>query len=116
MSARIAIFAFAGEPACFAHALLNALDMREKGFEVKLIIEGKATALLPELVEADKPFAPLFARVRAAGLIDCVCRACAGKMGTLAAVEASGLPLCDEMSGHPGMARYLAAGYTIVTI
>jgi len=116
MTAKVVVFAFAGEPACFAHALLNALDMQEKGFDVKLVIEGKATALVRELAAAEKPFAPLFAKVKAAGLIDCVCRACAVKTGALSAVEAQGLPLCDEMSGHPSMARYIAAGYTVITV
>ncbi len=116
MSVGIVIFAFAGEPACFAHALLNALDMREKGMNVKLVIEGKATALVRDLAEAGSPFARLWTRVREAGVIDCVCRACAGKMGALAAAEAQGLPLCDELEGHPAMSRYLQAGYTIITI
>ncbi|EKD41135.1 MAG: hypothetical protein ACD_74C00006G0001, partial [uncultured bacterium] len=37
MEHKIAIIAFAGEPACFAHALLNGLDMQARGWEVKLI-------------------------------------------------------------------------------
>jgi hypothetical protein len=35
-------------------------------------------------------------------------------MGVLAQVEEEGLPLVDEMSGHPSMARYMAAGYEIL--
>jgi len=31
MDKKVAIFAFHGEMMCFAHALLNALDMKEKG-------------------------------------------------------------------------------------
>lgn len=116
MEHKIAIVAFAGEPACFAHALLNGLDMQARGWEVKLIIEGKATALVKELAEAEAPFAPLYAKAKTSGLVDCVCRACATKTGALAAAEAQGLPLSGEMQGHPSMARYLEAGYTIITI
>lgn len=115
-SRKIAIFAFNGELPCFAHALLNAMDMKSKGYGVKLIIEGCATALLPELADPKKPFSNLFAKVKEAGLIDCVCRACATQSGGLKSAEEQHLPLCDEMSGHPSMARYVDMGYTIVVI
>ena len=39
MEKKVAIFAFNGKPMCFVHALLNTLDMKEKGYDVKLIIE-----------------------------------------------------------------------------
>jgi hypothetical protein len=116
MEHKIVIVAFAGEPPCFAHALLNGLDMQGRGWDVKLVIEGRATALVKELAQVDAPFAPLYDKAKKAGLIDCVCRACANKMGALAAAEAQGLPLADEMQGHPAMARYLEAGYTVITI
>ena len=116
MEHKIVIVAFAGEPACFAHALLNGLDMQAKGWDIKLVIEGRATALIKALAEPDASFAPLYGKVKKSGLIDCVCRACANKMGALAAAEAQGLPLAGEMQGHPAMARYLEAGYTIITI
>ena len=76
MEHKIVIVAFAGEAPCFAHALLNGLDMRARGWDVKLVIEGRATALIKELAEADVPLAPLYGKAKKAGLIDCVCRAC----------------------------------------
>ena len=33
------------------YVLLNAGDFHEKGFEVKLIIEGAATGLIPEMAK-----------------------------------------------------------------
>jgi len=35
---KIALFAFNGKAMCFVHVLLNALDMNEKGYDVKVII------------------------------------------------------------------------------
>jgi hypothetical protein len=46
---KFALFVFNGDPMCFIHVLLNALDMSEKGYEAKIIIEGAATKLVPEL-------------------------------------------------------------------
>lgn len=116
MSNKVAIFAFKGDPMCFAHALLNTLDMKDKGYDVKLVIEGTATQQVKELTDQGKPFADLYAKAKEQNLIDCVCRACSNKMETLSEAEAQGLPICDEMSGHPAMARYIEAGYQIVTL
>lgn len=113
---KIAIFAFKGEAMCFVHALLNALDMQEKGYDVKLIIEGMAVGQIKEQAVATAPFHGLYDKVKRAGVIDAVCRACSNKMGVLEAVEEQGLPLVDGMSGHPAMSDYLKKGYEIVTL
>jgi len=46
---KFALFVFNGDPMCFIHVLLNALDMSAKEHEVKIIIEGAATKLITEL-------------------------------------------------------------------
>lgn len=112
---KIAIFAFNGDPMCFVHVLLNALEMNTRGWDVKLIIEGSATKLVPNFAEEKGPFADLYRQVREAGLIDCVCKACSSKMGVLSEVEKQGLPVCAELKGHPSMYRYVDAGFEIMT-
>ena len=47
------LFVFNGDPMCFIHVLLNAINMNDKGQEVRLIIEGAATRLIPELARED---------------------------------------------------------------
>lgn len=112
---KIALFAFNGEAMCFVHVLLNALDMKAKGYEVKVIIEGSATKLVEELADESKPFANLYQKVKDQGLIDCVCKACASKMNSLHSAMGQQLPLCDELSGHPSMAKYMEQGFEIIT-
>ena len=116
MSQKVAVFAFRGEPICFAHALLNTLDMHEKGYDIKLIIEGMATQQIKELADSGNPFANLYGKVKESGLIDCVCKACSSKTETLSDARAQELPVCDEMSGHPSMAKYIEAGYQVITL
>ncbi len=82
---KIALFVFNGDPMCFIHVLLNALDMHAKGFEVKTVIEGSAIKLIPELTSPENPLHKLWEKAKSAGLIDGVCRACSKKMGTLQA-------------------------------
>ena len=111
---KVALFAFNGELMCFAHVLLNALEMKNSGHDVKVIIEGEATKQVSLLRNETKPFAGLYGRVKAAGLIDCVCKACATKTGALNAAIQQGLSLCDEMEGHPSVARYMGDGYEVL--
>lgn len=112
---KIALFVFNGDPMCFIHVLLNAMDMKEKGYEVKVIIEGAATKLMPELAKSDNPLHKLWKNAKSASLVDGVCKACSNKMGTLEAEKDQGLAFLDEMTGHPSMARYHDAGFEVIT-
>ena len=106
------MFVFNGDPMCVVHVFLNALDMKEKGYDIKVIIEGAATKLI------ENEFAPLTAmykKVKDAGLFDCVCKACAAKMKTLEAAEKMNLPICGDMKGHPSMSKYLDEGYQVIS-
>ena len=44
---KFALFAFTGEATCFIHVLLNGLDLKAKGQEAKIVIEGAACRLIP---------------------------------------------------------------------
>ena len=112
---KIALFPFNGEMMCFIHVLLNALDMKEKGHEVGIVVEGAACKLIPELAKESNPMHQMYARAKGEGLIYGVCKACSTKLGVLAGVEAEGLPLLGDMVGHPSMAAYMDKGYEIIT-
>lgn len=112
---KIALFVFNGDPMCFIHVLLNALDMKSKGQDARIVIEGAATRLIPELAKEANPLHRLWEKAKAARVIDGVCRACSQKMGTLEQAEAQGLTLLDEMNGHPAMAGYIADGYQVIS-
>lgn len=111
---KIALFAFNGEPMCFVHVLLNALDLHENGHEVKVIIEGSASRLIPDLIKEDSPLFRLSEKARSLNLIEGVCRACSNKMGSLEVAKEHGFRLLDEMNGHPAMATYLRDGFEVI--
>ena len=111
---KVALFAFNGDPMCFAHVLLNALDMKERGFDVKVVIEGTATTQVAELADESKPFANLYKQVLDAGVIDCVCEACSNQTASQESALKQGLALCSEMSGHPSVGRYIENGYEVL--
>ena len=112
---KAALFVFNGDPMCFIHVLLNALDMDEKGIEARIVIEGAATSLITELEKDDHPLHKLWQQVKSRDLVEGVCKACAGKMNTLAAAESIGLRPLEDMLGHPGMAGYRKKGFEIIT-
>lgn len=112
---KFALFVFNGDPICFIHVLLNALDMKEKGCEGRIIIEGAATKLVPDLVKTENPLNKLWTKVVSAGLVDGVCKACSNKMGTLEAAAGQGLAVLENMSGHPSMADYRERGFEIIS-
>jgi hypothetical protein len=37
---KVVLFAFNGETMCFIHVLLNGLDMKANGYDIKIVIEG----------------------------------------------------------------------------
>ena len=112
---KIVLFAFNGDFMCFIHVLLNALNMNEKGYEIKIVIEGAATKLIPELKKKGNPMHGLYQKAKDLGLYDGVCRACSNKMGTLEAAGSEGFKLLDDMNGHPAMAGYIEEGYEVIT-
>jgi hypothetical protein len=112
---KIALFAFNGDPMCFIHVLLNAQDLSSKDYEIKLVIEGSATRLIPELGKDDHPLHGLYEKVKQEVLLVGACKACSQKMGTLQAAEAQGLHILEDMSGHPSMESFIEQGYRIIT-
>ena len=114
MEKKVVLFAFRGDLSCFVHVLLNALEFREKGYEVQVIVEGEATKLVAELAKPDNPMHALFEKTKALKLFAGVCRACSHVLGTQEAAVAEGFALLDDMHGHPGMARYTDDGFTVL--
>lgn len=106
-------FAFNGNPLCFIHVLLNVLDMDSKGIEARIVFEGEAVKLPKIMVESNNP---LYKKVKEKGLVDSICKACSAKMEVLEYNATTGIPLSDDMNGHPSMAGYLSRGYEIITL
>ena len=108
-------FAFRGDPMCFVHVLLNALDMAEKGMEGRIVIEGDAVKLIPEMAKSGHFLNQLYKKVREQGLLVGACRACSTKLGVAAEIEQEGVALIGDMAGHPAISGYIEQGYTVLT-
>ncbi|MFO7748975.1 MAG: cytoplasmic protein [Desulfobacteraceae bacterium] len=112
---KFALFVFNGDPICFVHVLLNALDMKAKENEAQIIMEGASVKLIPDLVKSENPLNSLWKKVLDQGLVAGACKACSHKLGTLEAAKKQNLTLLDDMTGHPAMATYRQDGFEIIT-
>ncbi len=110
---KILFYGMTGEKMCFQHILMNALDMKAAGDEVKIIFEGASVRLVPVF---EKEGNPLYKKAKEAGLIAGVCLACSKMMEVYDAVVASGLPLLDDMNGHAGMKPYVKDAYSVISM
>ena len=106
------LYALKGEEMCFIHVLLNALDLKDAGNEVKIIFEG-ASVKLPAVFEEKEQ--ALYLKAKEQGLIAGVCEACAKTLGSYDDVKKTGLPFLNDMNGHAGMRPFIEKGYTIIT-
>jgi hypothetical protein len=112
---KYALFVFNGEPMCFIHVLLNALDMKERGAEVQIVLEGASVKLVAELYKEDNPQYALWNKCLDNNLVAGACMACSNKLGTLEAAQKHGLPLLADMSGHPAIGAFREQGYEVIT-
>lgn len=122
--ARKVLFILFSEDACRQnHALMYALDLREKGHEVKLILEGSATRMVSALGDAGAAPGALLREARDAGILAGACgRASSGcasedptrKVAEVA--EAAGVRLLSEMRGHASIEPYVRDGYELVIV
>ncbi|MPN21771.1 hypothetical protein SDC9_169151 [bioreactor metagenome] len=111
MMKKYLFYAMRGQKMCFVHVLLNGLDLKEAGNEVKIIFEGEAVKLPPVLAQEANP---LYKKALDAGLIAGVCLACSQTMGVKEEIEGLKLPLLNDMNGHAGLRPYSENGYEIL--
>jgi hypothetical protein len=118
MPEKIAIFLLAGPemPCRMVHTFIWALDVVGRGGEAKVILEGEAPRWLLELPNPEHGRHGLYRKVREAGLIGAVCKACAVQARAVEAAAEEGLCLVSDASGHVSLVPYVEAGYQIVML
>ena len=101
-------YAMTGEKSCLLHVLMNAVDLADKGHEVRVVFEGRSVLMPSQLKQENNPH---YVKAEAAGLLAGICLACSKMLGVFDENEALGLPMLGDMYGHAGMAPYAQEGY-----
>lgn len=110
---KVLFYAMTGEKSCLMHVLMNAVDLAEKGNEVKVIFEGQSV-LMPAKLEKENN--PHYAKAKEKGLLAGICLACSKTLGVLEENQALGLPMLSDMFGHAPMEPYMAQGYQVISM
>jgi hypothetical protein len=120
MNEKIALILMGGldMPCRLIHPLLWAMDIVDRGGEVKIVFEGESPHWLLELPDPAHGRHRLYRKVKdmGMGLIDAVCKACAVQAQAVEAAAEEGLRLVHDASGHVSLMPYVEAGYQIVTL
>lgn len=114
-SEKIVIFAFRGDPICFVHVLLNAIDFHANGKEGLIILEGDSVTLVEKMTSDSHFLHILYQKAKDLGIIHGACKACSVKLKADTAIKAEGIPLIGDMSGHPSMNTFMENGYRVIT-
>ncbi len=110
---KVLFYAMRGQLMCFLHVLMNALDLHEAGYEVRVVFEGESVTLPPQLAEKENK---LYLQALEKGLIAGVCKACSAQLGVLEANQKLGLPMLADMNGHAGMKPFVDQGYSVISM
>ncbi|TFF96588.1 hypothetical protein EU546_01080 [Candidatus Thorarchaeota archaeon] len=96
------------------HLLLNAVNFKEKGHEVAVVLECASPKLLIGITDQSVKL-PLFGTTMKLGIIDHACKACSAAFSATEAARKLGVPLKGELSGHSDLLPFAEEGYQIVT-
>jgi len=109
---KYAIFAFRGEAPCVLHAVLNADDMRKKGYDAILILEGGSVKIAPKMINGDFPIP--WDEINT--FIDCACLGCSKMFKVDKIIQEAGIRLEGSMKNHVSIENYINKGYKIIII
>ena len=120
MKRKFMFLLFTDEQCRLNHAFMYAIDMRKKGYEVRIIIEGPSTQCLGRLAEGGK-FPGLFREAHSLGLIAGACKTASGGCSTgkkdrnVADIAGeSGVKMLADLDGHAGIETFVNEGYEIM--
>ncbi|MGY5859757.1 MAG: hypothetical protein RTU63_10340 [Candidatus Thorarchaeota archaeon] len=96
------------------HLLLNAINFKENGHEVAVVLECASPKLLIGIADESIKL-PLFGKAMELGIIDHACKACTAVFDATEAAQKLGVAIKGELSGHSDMLKFLGNGYSLFT-
>lgn len=117
ISQKKAIILLSGEDehARALHALLYTLDLKEHGFQPKLLFDGAGVTWLGKFSESGNGLRQIFDRAQSQGLIDTACNSCAHAFKSTEAAETLGVKLSQEGS-HISVGALARDGHEVIVV
>lgn len=92
------------------HALLFASEMKEKGDDVKIILEGEAVKWAKDLLSEDHPLKNHFEKLNDDFV---ACEACSSMFGVLDDIKDK-IKIENDLHGHVSLKGYMDEDYKVV--
>ncbi len=96
------------------HLFLNIKDLRNNGYDVKVVLEGDATKIPAKMSDSSHSLNGLYKDIKPS--ITAVCKGCAIATNSLDAAEKEGLPIIGDLDNHVSTVKYLNDGYQLVVV
>ncbi|WP_456419294.1 DsrE family protein [Methanocaldococcus infernus] len=94
------------------HTLLFANEMKEKGDEVKILLEGEAVNWAKDLLSENHPLKNHFEKLKENFV---VCEACSDMFKIKDEIKGK-LELENDLFGHISLKKYLDEGYRVIEL
>lgn len=100
------------------HALLYSKELKEHGYEVRLVFDGAGTEWISEWLnpESTDKLRPMYEELKKAGVIEIICDYCATAFKVKANLEKEKAETTAEYKGHPSIAKWADEGYQIIVL
>ncbi len=96
------------------HLFLNIKDLRTRGYDVKVILEGDATKIPLKMSDSSHALNDLYKQIKPS--VVAVCKGCAIATGSLEAAEKEGLPIIGDLENHVSVVKYLDDGFELIVV
>lgn len=95
------------------HLLLNAVNFKNKGHDVTVVLECASPKLLIGISDGSIKM-PVFDEAMKLEIINHACKACSTAFSATDAAKALGVPLKGDLSGHSNLLPFAEDGYQII--
>ena len=100
------------------HALLYTKELREHGYEVKLVFDGAGTEWVAEWTnpESTDRLKGRYEALMKDGVVQLICDFCASAFKVNKELKERNVTLTDEYEGHPSIAKWADQGYQFIVL
>ncbi|RMF93669.1 MAG: hypothetical protein D6734_09555 [Candidatus Schekmanbacteria bacterium] len=100
------------------HALMYALELKEKGHKVVLIFDGAGTEWIEALTNPTEKtgFESIYDQLKEKGVIEVICDFCATAFKVHKKLEERKISMANDFLGHPSISKWASQGYQIVVL
>lgn len=118
---KLLFLVFTDESCRQTHALMYALDLHRRGYQVRVVLEGVATKVMHELEVDQSRIGSMLRDAREAGILAGACKRASGgcacddpARNVVDLAREHHIALLDDLDGHAGIEPFVREGYEVI--